>query len=187
MTIPKLNKPCSTHFRAVHSSGPRKAAQIKNVCIHSTEGDTAEGAASWFANPKSGGSANLVIDNVSCFKTLPDLVIPWAAPGLNTQGFHVELAGHAAWSRAQWLDKRQTLDRAAYKVAQRCALYKIPPRWVGPIGLRLGVRGLTTHRAVTYAWPILARKAGWHTDPGTGFPRDVFLSLVKTHLAEIQA
>lgn len=175
----------SGRFTAAHNSGVRTSRQIKQVCIHSTEGPTAEGAASWFANPVSEGSANMVCDDVESFRTLPDGVVPWAAPGLNTSGYHIELAGYAHWNRAQWLDRRLTLERAAYKAALRCKRYGIPARWVGPVGLRLGRRGLTTHRAVSFAWPLLARPAGFHTDPGTSFPRDVFLTLVKRHLVSL--
>lgn len=181
-----ISTPCSTRYKAVHDSGARRPGQIRNICIHSTEGANAEGAASWFANPKSEGSAQLVIDAEHCFRTLPDLMVPWAAPGLNTQGIHIELAGYARWTKSEWMTHPKELDRAAYKTAVRCNQYKIPVRWVGPIKLRLRWRGLTTHADVTKAWPLLARKYGSHTDPGEGFPKDRFLLLVKQHLAEIQ-
>lgn len=175
----------SGRFSAVHSSGVRIASQIRQVCIHSTEGDTAEGAASWFANPNSEGSANMVCDDKESFRTLPDGVVPWAAPGLNTSGYHIELAGYAHWTRKEWLAHIDTLNRAAYKAALRCKKYSIPARWVGPVRLRLGWKGLTTHRDVSYAWPLLARPAGFHTDPGPNFPKDIFLQLVKHYLVKL--
>lgn len=177
--------PASTVYTAAHNSGQRLLAKIRNVCVHSTEGDTAAGAAGWFQNPKSEGSANMCVDNDIAYRTLNDDLIPWAAPGLNEQGWHLEMAGYAHWTRAEWLKHSAELKRGAYKAALRCNAYKIPVRWVGPIGLRLGRAGLTTHRDVSYAWPILARAAGFHTDPGKGFPRDVFLSLVHLYLAEL--
>jgi hypothetical protein len=181
----EVSAAASGQFTAAHNSGPRTAAQIKNVCIHSTEGDTAEGAASWFENPVSRGSANMVCDDDVSYRTLPDLVIPWAAPGLNTQGYHIEIAGYAAWTTSQWLAHLPRLKRAAWKAALRCKAYNVPARWVGPLGLRLGRRGLTTHRDVSYAWPVLARQAGFHTDPGVNFPRDVFLIYVQRYLAAL--
>jgi hypothetical protein len=167
---------CITRLKAVHTSGPRKASDIRNIVMHSTEGPTAAGAAGWFANPKSSGSANLVVDGKECYRTVDDLVVPWAAPPLNTKGFHIEQAGYTHWTRAEWLAHTPTLDRAAYKAALRAVEYKIPIRFVGPLGLRLGRRGFTSHAAVSKAF-----RQSDHTDPGTGYPWDVFLALVKRY------
>lgn len=180
-----ITAPARATYRAVHSSGKRPLSDIKNVVIHSTEGSTALGAAGWFANPDSEGSANMVVDSNVSYRTLEDNEIPWAAPGINTQGYHIEFAGYAAWTRERWLENRDELKRGAYKTALRLRAYKLPARWVGPIGLRLGRKGLTTHRAASYAWPVLARKSGFHTDPGLGFPRDVFLTYVQNYLAQL--
>lgn len=177
-----ITAPASGVYTAAHNSG-RRSIPIRNVCVHSTEGDTASGAAGWFQNPASEGSANMVCDDNTSYRTLADDVIPWAAPGLNEQGWHLELAGHAAWTRAEWLKHKDELRRAAYKAALRLNRNQLPARWVGPIGLRLGRKGLTTHRSVSYAWPVLAKRAGFHTDPGVNFPHDVFLAYVKSYLA----
>jgi hypothetical protein len=186
MPTDPIDAPARTTYVAVHNSGPRPLSAIKNVCIHSTEGDTASSAASWFANPASDGSANMVCDDAVSYRTLNDAVIPWAAPGLNEQGYHIEVAGYARWTRKEWLTHTPELKRAAYKAALRMNKYEIPCRWVGPLGLRLGRKGITTHRAVSYAWPLLARPAGFHTDPGLGFPRDVFLGYVNAYLISMR-
>jgi N-acetyl-anhydromuramyl-L-alanine amidase AmpD len=170
---------CSTFYRAVHNSGPRNASDIKYIVIHSTEGPTAEGAASWFTNPKSGGSANLVVDDNGCYRTVDDLVIPWAAPPLNKSAFHIEQAGYTHWTRDEWLAHRATIRRCAWKAAQRALLFKIPIRQVGWLGLKLGRKGITSHRAVS-----LAFHQSDHTDPGTGYPWDVFMAYVKQYAAE---
>ena len=49
-----LKAPASGRYVAAHSSGDRPTSQIRYVVVHSTEGDTAQGAAAWFANPASG-------------------------------------------------------------------------------------------------------------------------------------
>lgn len=183
----KIKEQCSGEFQAVHHDGARSAAQIKNICLHSTEGPTARGAASWFANPNSQGSANAVVDDHTCYRTLPDLIIPWAAPGLNKQAWHLEFAGYAEWTTPDWVMHDTMIRRAAYKTALRCDLYNIPARYVGPAGLRLGRRGITTHATVTKAWPLLARKYGSHSDPGKGFPLNFFLRTTQTYLDEIRA
>lgn len=165
---------CDGRYKAVHDSGPRHASDIGWIVIHSTEGDTAEGAASWFANPASGGSANLCIDDAHCFRTVADLRTPWAAPPLNQRGFHIEIAGYAGWSRYDWLAHPDRLERAAFKAAQRSRIYQIPVRQVGAIGLRLGRKGFVTHNAVSKAW-----RQSDHHDPGPGFPLDRFLQYVR--------
>jgi len=168
---------CRTAFRAVHDSGARQAADIGWIVIHSTEGDTAQGAAAWFANPKSGGSANLVVDGAECFRTVPDLVVPWAAPPLNKRGFHIEIAGHSSWTREQWLAHRAALKRAAYKAADRAVRYRVPVRKVGRLGLLAGRKGITGHVYVSQAW-----HQSDHTDPGPNFPWDVFMEYVKENV-----
>lgn len=177
-----VTAPAQGSLRAAHDSGPRTAKNIRFIILHSTEGPTALGAASWFANPKSEGSANMVVDDGVAYRTLPDLVVPWACPGANVSGWSIEHAGYARWSKEEWLKHKPMLKRSAYKTALRCKKYGIPARWVGFVGVRFGRKGLTTHRAVSFAYPVQARKAGFHTDPGLGFPKAYYLSLVKGYL-----
>ena len=180
-----ITAPCSTAYRAAHNSGKRPLTAIKWIVLHSTEGATAEGAASWFANPSSEGSAHLVVDENDCFRCLDNDEVPWAAPGANYNGFHIEQAGFASWTRTEWLVHDKELRRAAFKAAVHAKAFGIPLRWVGPIGLRLGRKGLTTHRDVSYAWPILARKAGFHTDPGVNYPKDRLLAYAQSYLSSL--
>lgn len=175
-----VKAPCSGQYVAVHDSGPREAADIGWVVIHSTEGDTAAGAAGWFSLAASSGSANLVVDDNECFRTVADLRIPWAAPPLNKRGFHIELAGHAAWTQEEWLKHPGTLHRAAYKAATRCKAYGVPVRQVGWLGLLLGRKGITSHNAISLAW-----HQSDHHDPGPSFPWAYFMDLVKTYGVEL--
>lgn len=177
--------PCSRKYTAAHNSGTRPLSAIKWIVLHSTEGPTADGAASWFANPQSEGSAHLVVDDVTCYRCLNNDQIPWAAPGANTNGFHIEHAGYAAWTRSEWRVHDTMLHRSAYKAALHAKLFNIPLRWVGPVGLRLGRKGITTHRDVSYAWPVQARAAGFHTDPGSGFPKDIWMTYAQVYLAQM--
>ncbi len=187
MTPDPVQAVCSRKYTAAHNSGARPLTAIKWIVLHSTEGPTAEGAASWFANPASEGSAHLVVDNDACFRTLANTDVPWAAPGANTNGFHIEQAGYASWTRSEWGGANaDTVKRAAYKAALHAKAFAIPLRWVGPVGLRLGRKGVTTHRDISYAWPILARKAGFHTDPGEGYPKDLFMKYAQSYLASLK-
>jgi hypothetical protein len=174
---------CRTTYRAVHSSGPRSARQVRYIVLHSTEGDTARGAAEYFTTQASGGSANLVVDDHECYRTLADLVIPWGAPPLNTSGFHIEQAGFAAWIRTEWLAHEPTIERAAYKAALRCERFSIPARVLNVAQLRADFAmheprgGVVTHATVSAAFG-----QSDHTDPGPNYPLGLFLTRLQFYL-----
>lgn len=163
-------------FRAVHDSGARQASDIRWVVVHATEGSSAASSAEWFTNPAAGGSTNMIVDDEIAYRTVPDLVVPWGAPPLNKAGWHIEFSAHSSWKSYQWMQHKYMLQRGAYKVALRCKKYNIPVRWVGPIGLKLGRTGITTHKAITDTW-----HQSDHQDPGKGFPKKYFLDLVKSY------
>jgi hypothetical protein len=167
-------------LRAAHDSGPRSKSRIKWVVLHSTEGGTAASVARYF-HTTAQASTHLVVDDKECWRMVPDLVIPWGAPGVNTGGLHIEQCGYARWTRAEWLAHGHTLDRSAAKAARWAHMYGIPLRWVGPIGLKLGRKGVTTHADASRAFT-----PGGHTDPGPGFPKDVWMSRARAYLADIE-
>lgn len=184
--------PCTQGPRAAHGSKPRKASDIRWAVIHSAEASdsigsdhTAEAVARFFADGSDPdrASTQLAVDRDSCVRMLPDLVVPWGAPGANANGVHVEICGRATWSASTWLSKtnRPMLDRAAFKVAMWCYHYDIPRKWVGPVALRNGTPGLTTHADVSKAFV-----GSGHFDPGPNFPKTLFLDLVKKHYAAIK-
>lgn len=174
---------CLPTYKAVHNSGPRPAALIRYIVLHDTEGATAQGAAEYFTTQASGGSANLVVDDNTCYRVLDDLMIPWAAPPLNTSGFHIEQAGFAAWTRAEWLTHRETIDRAAYKAALRCERFKIPARL---LTVPLLQHDFAQHQpaggVVTHATISAAFHQSTHTDPGPQYPLDVFMQQLEHYL-----
>jgi hypothetical protein len=171
-----IEQNCSTQFRAKRLSGTRPLDQIWWVVQHSTEGDTARGAASWFSNNDSQGSAHRCMDNNECYRTLEDNEIPWGAPGANYHGIHHEQAGYARWTTLIWSKKhRQLLERDAYKSAVECRKYRLPVRFCKAADLKLKRKCITTHMECTKAF------GGTHTDPGTGWPRFYFMLRVKYH------
>jgi hypothetical protein len=172
--------PCSERYRAAHDSGPRQRPP-RWIVVHSTEGSTAEGAASWLASAAAGGSAHLVVDDRECYRLLPDGLIAWGAPGANQLGLHIEFTGYAEWTREDWLAHNIMLARGAHLIAEWCRHYRIPARWVGPAGLLVLRSGITTHADVTRAFRARFPWAN-HTDPGPGFPRDVLLARVRRAL-----
>jgi hypothetical protein len=178
-----IKQPCDRTFSAYHDSGIRDPKKIKWIVVHDTEGGSAHSVAVMFSHPESTASTHLAVDQLDCYRMLDDKDIPWGAPGANTYGYHIEHVGFAHWTREEWLAKDATLRRGAYKAALRCVWYKIPTRWVGKWGLKVGIKGLTTHKDCTDAF-----KNGYgHYDPGPNFPKDVYLSYVKEYVQEIKA
>lgn len=191
-----ISRACRLGYPAYHHSGERRQAAIRYIVLHSTEGSTALGAAEYFMLPSSGGSANLVVDDTVCYRVLNDTVIPWGAPPLNTNGFHIEQAGFAAWTRAEWLKHTPTIVRAAYKAAIRCKMYGIPARVLDAQALEHDFGDLPADNAggvpvhpgpmrggvVTHATISAVYKQSTHTDPGPGYPMDVFMSHLVTFL-----
>jgi hypothetical protein len=180
VTLKELLRPCIIR-RAYHDSGPRSKGQIKWIVLHDTEGGTAESVAAMFARPSALASTHLVVDEIECWRMVPDLVIPWGAPGANTGGLHIEQCGFASWSRSQWLAHEKTLRRSAAKAARWSLMYGIPLRWVGKWGLKLGRKGVTTHKDCSLAFP----PNDGHHDPGPNFPKDKWMSWAKEYRREI--
>jgi hypothetical protein len=175
-----IKKECSTEYTARHHSGARDNDIVKWICLHCTQSNTAEAAARWFESQSSAGSAHVCSDPDECFRTLLPKMIPWAAPGANTKGWHLEIAGYAHWTRAKWLAQPQKrgLDRAAYKAAIHSKFYGIPNKLLTVASLKAQrLSGFTTHARCTLAF------GGSHTDPGEGFPLDWFMNRVRFHAA----
>lgn len=167
-----------TYHRAYHDSGIRYDDPIW-IIIHCTQSDTAKETALYFANPKSKGSAHVIVDDNESYRCLRDNIIPWAAPGANQRGWHIEFTGYANWSRERWMNHNLMLRRGAYQCALRAHRYNIPLRWRNRFGLRLGRPGFSDHNTCSKAF------GGDHTDPGPGFPIDYFLQLVGEYKIEL--
>lgn len=172
-----------TKKRAAHDSGTRSTADINIIVLHSTEGDSALGAASWFANPLSQGSAHIVVDPDEGFRCLPDDVEAWGAYGANDKGLHMEHAARAAWKRLMWITPRgrRMLKRSAWHVAKWCDLYDIPPHYLNVGEVRRRVPGITFHYVISEAF-----HSNGHWDPGTGFPKRRYRRYVRRFLRKIR-
>ena len=176
--------PRCTEQLALHHGGTRSLSNLNLIVLHSTEGDDAAGAAGWWQDPKSGGSAHIVVDDRNCIRAVPDNVWPWGAMGgtANERGLHIEIAGHAnydpktgakAYTREDWLSHMDRLKSAAAIVWDWGQTYGIPMRFLDAEALKRGESGITTHAEVTKAFRV-----DDHTDPGKAFPIDVFMDLV---------
>lgn len=145
----------------------RPVARPQLVVVHSTEGGTAAGAATWFQNAAARGSAHVAIDDEQAIRCVDDLDTAYHAIGVNGIGLGLEIAGYARWSRSEWLDHKPRLLEAARVHAGWCRLYEIPlvqSTW----------RGYHSHDGIP---------GNDHHDPGPGFPWDFYLGAVRATLA----
>lgn len=168
---------CDTTYRAVHDSGSRPLSAVTTAVIHCTESDegahAARGVAAYFATQASGGSTQLVVDDLECYRCLPNDVVPWGAPPLNKCGFHIEIVGRVEWTGKQWAAHMESIRRAAFKFHQNVP--KIPKVWLTVADLRAGKRrGYTSHANISRAFG-----QSDHTDPGLHFPYAAFMDEVK--------
>jgi hypothetical protein len=151
--------------QALHFT-PGRSATPRLIVVHSTEGDTAAGAAGWFQNPASGGSAHLVVDDHEVYRCVNDADTAWGAIGHNSFGLHLEVAGYARWTEDEWMAHEPRIREAARLAAGWFKTYGIPLQSSGDHGYHshLGLPGND------------------HTDPGTGFPWQVWLNHVSYYL-----
>lgn len=173
---------CNTKYKASKTSGKRPLTVIDLIVMHATQGGTARSNASYFSGASAGGSTQLVVDDYTCYRCLGDDDIPWGAPGANYNGFHIEQAAYSSWTSSLWnKTHRKMLMRAAYKAAFHCKKYGIKVRWLSHAQLKTGMRnGITTHWECTQAF------GGDHTDPGNGWPRVLFMTMVRGYYATIK-
>lgn len=171
------------------SSGSNKP--IKRVVIHSTVSPCREGqaraTAAYFRSPSAGGSAHYVCDPGDVVQVVFDSVIAWHSPP-NSNSLGIELCDMPGQSESQkapisrWRDREHAamLKRAARLVAGLCLAYDVPIRKVGPVGLKLGRKGICGHIDVTRAFGQSS-----HWDPGN-FPWKQFIVMVRREASRIK-
>jgi N-acetyl-anhydromuramyl-L-alanine amidase AmpD len=157
---------------------------IDVLVIHTMESpekpDTAESVADWFAGSTAPqASAHYCIDENSIVQCVRDEDVAWHAPGANHNGLGFEHAGRAAQTAHDWSDDYSVgcLELSAELVARKCEEHHIPVVWLQPADLRAGRRGITGHVQVSDAF-----KRSDHRDPGTSFPVQRYLALVRAHM-----
>lgn len=173
-----------TEIPLIHArnAGPsRRGQRIDWLVVHTMETPkkpkTARGVAAWFAGPNAPeASAHYCIDAAEIIQSVPEDVVAWAAPGANRRGIHLEHAGFASQTPAQWDDdySRAVLLRSAELAADICRRYEIPIIKLDPEDLRAGLRGLCGHVDITNAF----NNGKGHTDPGGSFPWSQYLRLI---------
>lgn len=172
------------YVRAVNQTIPSRPREVDWIVIHAMQSAekprVARACANWFgglAGPAPRASAHFCVDKDEIVQCVQLGDIAWAAPGLNQNGIHVELAGYSEQSEADWADpySRAMLERAARLCAWLCYDHMIPAQFVTALGILTHIRGITTHAEGTLAF----HTPGGHWDPGPGFPRDAFVARVR--------
>lgn len=156
--------------------GPRPISGIRGVCVHTTEnvaGTPAENVATYQINSQS-GSYHVLVDTAG--RRLRENTDDWITWSTGNKGnnilLHISLVAQARWTREQWLAQDRMLAAGATVVAYWCRTYGIPAKKVTAAGLP----GILGH-ADTRVWGGTD-----HTDPGDGFPYDIFIQYVQTNL-----
>jgi N-acetyl-anhydromuramyl-L-alanine amidase AmpD len=161
---------------------PGRARPIRLIVIHTTEAlevhGSALGTAKYFAGqPKSdrGSSAHFCIDATEVVQCVAVADTAWAAPGANADGIHLEHAGKAGQTAAQWADPYSdaVLARSAALASTLARAYGIPVRHLTDAELAAGGRGFVGHDQVSRVY-----KRSDHTDPGEHWPWDRYMHLV---------
>lgn len=152
---------------------PNRGNDTRWVVLHTIEGPeaptSAEGCANYFANPGNRtASTQFCVDTDSTVRCAELDKVVAGAVGANHKGIHIEQAGVAAQSPAEWRDTysmRMVLGQTAPLVAALCVLFDIPVQFVKADGLRAGVRGVTTHAE---CWKAFG--GDYRSDPGEHYP-----------------
>jgi hypothetical protein len=155
-------------------SESRAGTRITLVAIHTAEGATTAAALQRYLDqPGVEASYHKLVDDTEVITYLPDEPASWAMLSGNHRSLQLCFTGFAAWTREQWLAHDSMLRRGAAEVRVWCAVHGIPPVKLTPAQVGADASGICGH----WDW-TLGKRDGTHSDPGPGFPWDVFLGLI---------
>jgi N-acetyl-anhydromuramyl-L-alanine amidase AmpD len=164
-------------IQAAHRSGTQHS--VSRIVIHATVSPCVRGGAvsvgHYFQTAGAGGSAHYVVDPGEIVACVKEDVVAWHAPP-NTGSIGVELCDPQKGSAARWQDDahQEMLKLAAGLVRRVAARWNVPLRRLTVSGLKAGLEGICGHVDVSNAFHQTD-----HSDPGTGFPWDQFMAMVR--------
>ncbi|MCH6196895.1 N-acetylmuramoyl-L-alanine amidase [Corynebacterium mastitidis] len=168
-----------------NDSGWRDPKVCQAVFIHTYEcprGDDLESRADWQNSSKT-GSYTILVGTKRTLRANDDDYAPWAAGyTANRRGLHLSFLAYALSRRGDWLAADHQLELGAAVVADWCKRYNIPAVKINGADLRAGKRGIGGHGDAAAAWGETD-----HSDPGAGFPWDVFIQKVQRHISGTNA
>jgi N-acetyl-anhydromuramyl-L-alanine amidase AmpD len=132
-----------------------------------------------FADPKltPRRSAHEVIDSEHVIQCVLKAAHAWHCGHTgNDTTYGIEICGQANQTRDQWLDEIsiKTLSLAAARVGILAKVFGLPIVMLTADDIKAGRTGITSHAEMSKAW-----HESTHTDPGPGFPWDLFLTACK--------
>lgn len=171
---------------------PGRARPVRLIVVHDMEildsASTAENLGRfWQRQNAPMASAHFGVDRDSIVQYVKVGDTAFAAPNANADGIHIELPGRSTATPAQWLAARPALRRGAKVGAEMVNLL----RFLGvPLELRrLTVAEIRERRAAGFCGHLDVTRAfsnpTGHVDPGTGFPWDLFLEMVREQLPTV--
>jgi len=161
--------------------------KIRVLVVHDMEADetqkTAVNVANYFAKCPVTASAHYCIDSDTVIRCVLDKDVAFAAPGCNSDGIQLELAGYGKQTREDWLDNYsyKVLVNAADIAAQECLAHDIPLVHLTDEQLLAGEKGVVGHYQVSAVY-----KKSDHTDPGAGFPWDFLMDEIGARVLELK-
>lgn len=178
-------------FKQARHYYPGRISRILWIVVHDGEvlerATSAEGIQNLFAGDNAPqASAHLSADVDSLVRSVHDWDTAWAAPGVNSNGLHVEQAGKASQQRRDWLDpysKKMIEEQTAKAVGYWSVTHRIPLLKRGPVDINNNRSGVIGHRDATAAF----QTPGGHSDPGPDYPWDVLLGAAREHAHDFSA
>lgn len=151
------------------------------IVLHTAEGAlTYQALGSYFANPSSGVSSHVGIDDTA--NTVGEYVSPngkaWTAANANPVAVQAELCAFAGWYKADWEQHPMMLSNTAQWIAEEAARFNIPLVKLSPSEAQTNGRGVCQHSD-------LGPWGGGHWDCGPNFPIDTVLSMAGATPASI--
>lgn len=173
-------------IRSIHYGPAFTNSEPRQIVIHSVESEIVAGLArslanGWFRNPANQTSAHNIADPREQIDMVSDRQRAWHCGNGNSTSWGKEQVGRARFTRAQWTTPlgMAMLRNSATDAARRCKEAGIPARWLSLTQLANNEKGFCTHNDMR-----IVRGGTTHTDPGPGFPYDLYMDLVRRALGQ---
>lgn len=161
-------------------ANPRNGASIDRIYLHTNEGPQGPNAATNLVDylQRIDAGYHVVVDDQHTVYAATDSQIVWAEGGDNTHALSVCMIGYSASTDWNSPYSQAMVERAAQQVAVWCRQYNVPTTRVRP-----GAPGQApTDRGIAEHADDHDPHSEGHTDPGAGFPIDLFILRVYTIL-----